>query len=73
METELTQPVGTLNWSLYVDCPKCKESNDISGPEHDSEHTISRYIFTNAWEKLEGHELTCEHCGHEFELARVEY
>lgn len=71
--TERTQPVATLTWNLYVDCPKCNKSNDISGPEHDSENTIARHIFTNKWDKLEGHELTCEHCGHSFELAYVEY
>ena len=71
--TELTKPVAQLDWSLHVECPKCEEDNDIAGPAHDSEHTIAQAIFTNAWDKLEGHEITCEHCGHEFELARVEY
>jgi hypothetical protein len=71
--TELHQPVAQLYWSLHVDCPKCDERNDISRQVHDSENTISLHIFTNAWDKLEGHEITCEHCGHEFELARVDY
>lgn len=71
--TNLTQPVAQLDWSLHVECPKCEEDNDIAGPEHDSEHTIAQAIFTNAWDKLEGHEITCEYCGHEFTLARVEY
>lgn len=73
LPTDPPAPVAQLDWSLYVDCPKCKEPNDIAGPDHDSEHSISRAIFTNAWDKLAGWEVTCEHCGHDFTIKGVEY
>jgi hypothetical protein len=62
-----------LEWSLHVDCPKCDESNNLADSEHDTEHSISLHIFSNAWDKLEGGEVTCQHCGHEFALEKVEY
>lgn len=73
MSPELKPPTATLNWSLYVHCPHCDKSNDLAEPEHDTEHEIARHIFTNAWDKLNGHEVTCEHCGHEFTIEKVEY
>ena len=66
-------PVANLEWSLHVGCPKCDESNDLASPEHDVEHEIAKHIFNNNWDALKGWEVTCEHCGHEFKLERVEY
>lgn len=62
-----------LDWSLYVYCPACDESNDLATGIHDCEHHIARHIFRNDWDKLKGWEVTCEHCGHEFKLAGVQY
>jgi uncharacterized Zn finger protein len=73
MTNEVKRPTATLNWSLYVDCPQCDKSNDLAGPEHDTEHHVARHIFSNAWDKLNGHEVECEHCGHEFTIEKVEY
>jgi hypothetical protein len=67
------RPTALLDWSLHVDCPKCGESNDLARAQHDCEHDIARRIFTNDWDKLEGWEVTCEHCEHEFTIERVEY
>lgn len=71
--TEAKRPTAMLDWSLHVDCPKCSVSNDLARWQHDQEHTIAGHIFTNAWDKLEGWEVTCEGCGHEFTIDRVEY
>lgn len=68
-----TDPTARLDWSLYVDCPKCEESNDMAGSEHDSEHQIAKHIFSNAWDKLDGWEVTCSGCGNEFKIKTVEY
>lgn len=68
-----TTPVAYLNWSLYVDCPACKESNDLAHPEHDNEHETARRIFSNDWDKLKGKEVHCGACGHDFTIERVEY
>ena len=70
---EAMRPTARLDWSLYVNCPKCDESNDLARAEHDCEHDIARRIFMNEWDKLAGWEVTCEHCGHEFLLGGVEY
>ena len=72
MTTELT-PTARLEWSLYVDCPKCSESNDLADSQHDTEYAIARHVFNNEWDKLQGWEVTCEHCGHEFTIKKVEY
>lgn len=66
-------PVATLEWSLYVDCPKCQESNDLADSEHDPDNEISRHIFMNDWDGLNDWEVTCKHCGHEFKIEKVEY
>jgi phage terminase large subunit GpA-like protein len=71
--TQEQRPTALLDWSLRVDCPACDEGNDLASGEHDSEHDISRHIFTNAWDKLSGWEVICEHCGHEFTIEKVEY
>lgn len=73
MTTETKHPIAILDWSLRVECPKCEEENDLAGVKHDAENNIGLHIFTNAWDKLNGHEVTCEHCGHEFTIEKVEY
>lgn len=70
---EARKPTALLDWGLYVDCPKCSLSNNLASGLHDCEHSIARLIFSNAWDKLNGWEVTCEGCGHEFEIDRVEY
>lgn len=71
--TDTLKPTATLTWNLYVDCPQCGKSNDLAGGHHDTDHGIAKRIFTNAWDKLDGWEVECEHCGHEFQIERVEY
>ncbi len=70
---EAKKPTAQLDWSLYVYCPKCSEANDLASAEHDVDHDIARHIFSNDWHKLEGLEVTCGHCGHEFALECVVY
>ena len=65
--------IARVSWSLDACCPQCSENNDLSGQLHDSERLIAKHIFSNAWDKLAGWEVTCEHCQHEFTLERVEY
>ena len=70
---EVQRPTALLDWSLHVDCPKCGLSNNLASCLHDTEFTIARHIFTDAWDKLEGWEVTCEGCEHEFLLGGIEY
>ena len=64
--------IACLSWSLDVECPGCKEDIDLSACDTD-DYSIARRIFTNEWDKLQGHEITCPHCAHEFTLDGVEY
>lgn len=73
MNTQPEAPTAQLDWSLYVYCPKCERGNDLADPQHDTDHDIARHIFSNAWGKLDGWEVTCEGCGHEFKIKKVEY
>jgi hypothetical protein len=70
---EECQPIALMDWSLHVDCPMCEHSNDLASGDHDSEHHIAHHIFHNTWDKLQGWEVTCEKCGHEFAIKGVEY
>lgn len=70
---EAKHPTANLEWSLHVTCPNCEESNDLSDQTHDAENNIARHIFNNDWDKLNGWEVTCEHCGHDFTIEEVEY
>lgn len=71
--SEARKPTALLDWGLHVDCPKCRLSNDLASGLHDGEFNIARLIFSNAWDKLEGLEVTCEGCEHEFAIQGVEY
>ena len=56
--TDLKQrPTMQLWWHLYVDCPKCGTTTDAA--KHDQENSVADRLFSNQWDKLEGHELTC--------------
>lgn len=69
----MTKPIANLDWSLYVECPKCKCENDLSDSQHDTENDIARHIFCNDWDVLQNWEVTCEICGHEFQIEKVVY
>lgn len=69
----MVAPTARLDWSLWVECPKCKEENDLSTGEHDPDSEIGIAIFNNAWDRLKGLHVTCEHCGHGFTIEGVEY
>lgn len=65
--------IASLHWNLTVYCPACKVINDLNTSEHDSENHIASKIFNNQWDKLQGHEVECEHCFHAFTISKVEY
>ena len=69
----MSDPVASLDWSLHVSCPKCNHENNIAKSEHDTESRIAHYIFSNDWDKLNGWEVQCEQCQHEFKIEKVEY
>ena len=69
----MTNPIALLEWSLNVECPQCEKGNDLADSVHDNDHDIGQAIFSNNWKRLDGWEVTCEHCGHEFKIEKVEY
>ena len=65
--------IASLCWSLDIHCPKCYEANDLASVDHDPDFEIADAIFANDWDRLNGREVTCKHCGCEFEIEKVEY
>ena len=65
--------IAYVEWSLNVECPKCKLDNDLADSIHDVEHDIARHIFNSTWDKLKGWEITCDKCGFEFLIDDVIY
>lgn len=68
-----TRPTARLSWSLYVDCPKCTQPFDVVDVDANNDNIIALMIFNNKWADVPGHDLTCPHCEHEFEIGAVEY
>jgi hypothetical protein len=64
-------PTATLTCSLDVECPKCEKEVDLL--YEDEDNGVSRAIFNNNWGDLNGYEVKCPECGHEFTLDGVEY
>ena len=73
MSARSDRPRPLLSFSLDVDCPKCGLSFDISSDGNDPEGRIGEKVFTNQWKEVEGEEVYCPHCEHEFEVGEVEY
>lgn len=67
----MQRPTAQLYWKVLVNCPYCGDQFDLS--EQDEDNWLSTRIFTNQWEKLEGAEVFCPRCSHEFEIDKVEY
>ena len=67
------KPTAFINWSLNVDCPKCEHDNDLADSIHDTEYSIAKHVFSNDWDKLDGWEVVCEKCNHEFNIDKVDY
>lgn len=64
-------PLAILSWSLDVECPKCRADIDLT--DIDDEGYVSMAIFNNKWDDLEGLEVECPECEHEFMISGVEY
>ena len=63
-----------LSWNLWIDCPHCGETLDLSDPESfDQDGVISIPIFNNKWDNLEGREIECNSCHRSFDIENVEY
>lgn len=67
------KPKAQLDWSLTVECPKCK--NDFDAVEQDAcnDNSLANLVFNNKWDLADGRELVCPACDHEFEIGGIEY
>ena len=60
-----------LSWHLFMNCPKCNESIDLS--DQDDEYCYSAPLFSNRWEDIEGETTFCPKCKAEFIIDKIEY
>lgn len=66
------KPIASLNYDLYVDCPKCKNDFDLI-EKNDDDKRMSGPLFLSKWEELEDLDVVCDHCDHEFQIKKVIY
>ena len=70
-ENSMEKVKVSLHYRLWVNCPKCNEDFDLV--DQDDDNVVSTAIFTNKWGDLEGYEIYCPKCEHEFEIKEIEY
>ena len=70
-EKEAVKPAAQLDWSLYVECPKCQHYFDLG--DDDPDYCVSKSIFNNDWGALKDYETECPSCGFEFQISGAEY
>ncbi len=68
----MEKPSAHLNFSLFVECPKCKKDFDLIR-KNDNDNDISTKLFGPEWVKLQGWEVVCDYCDHEFKIKEVVY
>ena len=69
----MREPVASLSWNLFVDCPHCNESIDLADSPHDDEGYFSVPLFGNKWEEIPGKNVDCPVCQKTFAVGDVEY
>jgi uncharacterized CHY-type Zn-finger protein len=57
-----------LHASLYVECPKCSTDFNLFDC---GDGLYTTPIFNNKWEDLEGEEVCCPDCEHEFKISEI--
>lgn len=61
----------SLSFSLWTECPYCKEDIDLA--DHDEDGCYTRPIFNNKWEDLKDKEVYCPKCEKEFLIEEIVY
>lgn len=59
----------TITYSLDIECPYCGADIDLC--DQDDEGFLSRPVFNNRWEDLEGKAVTCPDCDKTFKISSV--
>lgn len=64
-----------LDYGVKIDCPRCGLTTDLINDDcgADDENEISTPIFTNKWDAINGFEVSCHHCDHEFSISKLVY
>ena len=61
---------GILDVHVWVECPKCEKDFDLLDGD---DGTYLEPLFDGKWDYFDSLTVHCEHCGHEFELEKVEW
>ena len=70
--SEMKSATLQFHYTLNLECPYCDAQIDFSGlPDHEAD--ISRLIFNNKWEAIDGMEMECNSCLKEFTIDKIEY
>lgn len=68
---------GTLNITLFVDCPKCGESIDLMEKDAENDYVLGESIFGGNFHDYReaglGYDYICPRCKCEFVLNKVEW
>ncbi len=67
----MKKQIATLNCSLDITCPECKNRFDLF--DEDDESIYSKPIFNNDWDKLNDVDAECPKCYYLFQIETVEY
>lgn len=74
MQAKQQAPViALLTWSLWIECPWCDESIDLSDIDHGYDHRFAHAIFNNDWAAVNGSDVSCPSCEKEIIIEKVEY
>ena len=70
-QTSINKQLATYAAHLFSNAEV--EVLDLNDGVYDPEHEISCAIFMNKWASLNGYQICCEFCEHDFVLEKVEY
>ena len=61
-----------VDYALFIDCPYCREQNNLADQVHSDEGKFTIPIFNNKWNDLKDEEVECDSCDEIFQIKSVE-
>lgn len=61
-----------LSYEMFIDCPYCDKTIDLTDQDYNDECFYSQPIFENRWGDLKGEKVICSECEREFEIEDVD-
>lgn len=71
-DSEMKSTVVWLTYKLDLHCPYCYVDIDFMD-RPDEESDITKMIFNNNWDAVEGMKMGCSFCEREFTIDKIEY